>query len=166
MMWQLLPAAGLMVVFLGGAGDEPKGKEVDAKTKAIEVKLKVPIELKFDQKPLEDVLNFIKKASTGPNDSGIPIYVDPVGLQESETTMTTKVTIESKKGEPLGSSLKRLLKSIGLGYHVKDGLLTITSIKPLADHRFLDGKPLKKGEVKIDPRLSFQIWRRSGSGRG
>lgn len=127
-MWRLLMAAGLMVVFLGGAGDDSKAKEIEARNKAIEAMLKKQVELKFDQKPLEEVLKFIKTATMGPNDSGVPIYVDPVGLQEAEAFLLKKVSIESKKGEPLGSSLKRLLNSIGLGYRVKDGLLSISSI--------------------------------------
>ncbi len=34
--------------------------------------------------PLDDVLKYIKQATTTPTFSGIPIYVDPVGLQEAE----------------------------------------------------------------------------------
>ena len=49
-----------------------------------------------NETPLEDVLKYIKSATAGPNDTGIPIYVDPVGLQEAEITMTSPVTMESR----------------------------------------------------------------------
>ncbi|MBV8234029.1 MAG: hypothetical protein JO329_28960, partial [Planctomycetaceae bacterium] len=62
----------------------------------------------------------------GPNDTGIPIYVDPVGLQEAEKTMTSPVTLDLE-GVPLKTTLRLLLKQLGLTYTVKDGLLTITS---------------------------------------
>ncbi|MBV8557496.1 MAG: hypothetical protein JO116_18190, partial [Planctomycetaceae bacterium] len=71
-------------------------------------------------------LKYIKSATQGPNDTGIPIYVDPVGLQEAEKTMTSPVTLDLE-GVPLRTTLRLLLKQLGLTYTVKDGLLTITS---------------------------------------
>ena len=61
----------------------------------------------------------------GPNDRGIPIYVDPMGLEEAEKTLATPVSFTAK-GEPLWSSLDRLLKSMSLTYLVKDGWLMVT----------------------------------------
>jgi hypothetical protein len=76
---------------------------------------------------LEDVRKLIKSATRrGPNDKGIPIYVDPVGLLEAEKTLATPVSFTTR-GEPLKSSLERLLKSIGLTYVVKEGYLMVTS---------------------------------------
>src|SRR4051812_20553212 len=46
--------------------------------------------------PFEDLLKEVKTASKGPNDNGIPIYVDPVGLQEVEKTMTSQVSVSGK----------------------------------------------------------------------
>ena len=40
-----------------------------------------------DETPLEDVLKYVKQATTTNNYSGIPIYVDPIGLQEAEKSM-------------------------------------------------------------------------------
>jgi hypothetical protein len=99
----------------------------DPKTKSILAKLDEPISMNFaNETPLEDVLKYIKSATQGPNDSGIPIYVDPVGLQEAEKTMTSPVTLDLE-GVPLKTTLRLLLKQLGLTYTVKDGLLTITS---------------------------------------
>src|SRR5215218_8713095 len=79
-----------------------------------------------NETPLEDVLKYIKSATTGANDNGIPIYVDPVGLQEAEKTMTSPVTLDLE-GVPLKTTLRLMLKQLGLTYSVKDGLLTITA---------------------------------------
>jgi hypothetical protein len=99
----------------------------DPQTKLIEDRLAEKIDLSFENTALEDVLKFIKTATRkGPNDNGIPIYVDPVGLNEAEKTLATPISFVAQ-GEPLKSSLERLLKSIGLTYHVRDGLLTVTS---------------------------------------
>ncbi len=96
-------------------------------TKLIEDRLAEKIDLSFEKTPLEEVLKFVKSAtSKGPDDKGIPIYVDPVGLNEAEKTLTTPVSFVTKD-EPLKRSLERLLKPIGLTYVVKDGLLTVTS---------------------------------------
>ena len=78
-----------------------------------------------NETPLEDVLKYIKSATTGANDNGIPIYVDPVGLQEAEKTMTSPVTLDLE-GVPLRITLALLLKQLGLQYKVQDGILTIT----------------------------------------
>jgi hypothetical protein len=98
-----------------------------APTHAILAHLAKPIPIHFPHEtPLEDVLKSIKAATAGPDDHGIPIYVDPVGLQEAEKTMLSPVTLDLE-GVPLRTSLRLLLKQLGLVYTVHDGLLTITS---------------------------------------
>ncbi|SIO20850.1 hypothetical protein SAMN05444166_3003 [Singulisphaera sp. GP187] len=62
----------------------------------------------------------------GPLQNGIPFYVDPVALAEVGVTMQTPITIASR-GVPLKNSLRSVLGEVGLGYHVKDGLLFITT---------------------------------------
>ena len=47
-----------------------------------------------NETPLEDVLKYIKSATAGPHDTGIPIYVDPIGLQEAERTLNSAVQID------------------------------------------------------------------------
>ena len=102
-------------------------EEFSPATIAILAKLEKPLSLNFpDETPLEDVLKYIKNASQGPNDIGIPIYVDPIGLQEAEKTMTSTISIDLE-GIPLRRTLQLMLKQIGLAYFVDDGLLVITS---------------------------------------
>ena len=96
-----------------------------APTQAILAKLEQPIPIKFPKNtPLEDVLKFIKSATAGPHDVGIPIYIDPVSLQDAGKTMQSPVTLDIE-GVPLWTTLRLLLKQLGLAYQVKDGLLTI-----------------------------------------
>ena len=102
----------------------------DERTKAILTQLNERLTMSFpNETPLEDVLKYIKTNTTSeeldlPN--GIPIYVDPVGLQEAEKTITSPVTLDLE-GIPLKTSLRLILKQIGMTYTVKDGLMTITS---------------------------------------
>jgi hypothetical protein len=99
----------------------------DPVTKLIWDRLEDKIDLRFEKTSLENVLKRIKSATLrGPNDRGIPIYVDPMGLLEAEKTLGTPVSFTAK-GEPLKSSLERLLKSMSLTYVVKDGFLMVTS---------------------------------------
>ncbi len=77
--------------------------------------------------PLEEVLKYIKEATGGKNDPGIPIYLDPVGLQEAEKTPTAPVTLDLKD-IPIKSGLELITKQIGMRFFVRDdGILVITS---------------------------------------
>jgi RNA polymerase sigma factor (sigma-70 family) len=86
-----------------------------------------PIPMSFAKEtPLEDVLKYIKKESSSPAlPSGLPIYVDPNGLKEAGKTLSSSVVIELE-GVPLGTTLRLILRQLGLYYQVKDGMLTIT----------------------------------------
>ena len=99
----------------------------DSKSLAILAKLDEPISMSFaNETPLEDLLKYIKQATTGPNFSGIPIYVDPLGLQEAEKTLASTVQLDLE-GIPLRRSLQLALSQLRLGYYVDDGILVITS---------------------------------------
>ena len=64
--------------------------------------------------------------------SGIPIYVDPIGLQEAEKSMTSPVKRPSPVNRlTLGEQLRNVLGPLGLGYVVKDGFLMVTSKESL-----------------------------------
>jgi hypothetical protein len=134
----------------GGFGGEPGGRRVmsslgkshlaglsaaisarqkDPKSRQILAKLDEPIAMPFvNEAPLEDVLKYIRTATTTPNFSGIPIYVDPIGLQEAEKTTTSPVTMDLE-GVPLKITLKLMLKQLGLAYCVRDGVLIISDFQ-------------------------------------
>ena len=99
----------------------------NSKSRDILKKLEEPIPMSFAKPtPLVDVLKYIKSATQGPDDTGIPIYVDPVGLSEAEKTITAPVKLDLE-GVALKTTLRLILQQLGLTYVVKDGLLTITS---------------------------------------
>jgi len=88
-------------------------------------KLEEPVSMSFaNETPFELVLKYIKAATTGPKDPGILIYVDPVALNEAGKTMTSPVTLDME-GAPLSVTLGLMVKQLGLGYVVRDGLLKI-----------------------------------------
>lgn len=97
-------------------------------TLAILTKLEAPITLRFpNETPLGDVLKAIKSAtSAGPDDRGIPIYVDPTGLKAAEKTLSSTVTIDLDD-VPAKVALRLICKQLGLAYRVQDGLLTISA---------------------------------------
>jgi hypothetical protein len=85
------------------------------------VPMRFPIET-----PLEDVLKYIQVATAGPDRKGIPMYVDPIGLQEAEKTVNSTVLV-NLEGVPLQTSLRLCLEQLDLSYAIRDGLLLITS---------------------------------------
>ncbi len=113
-----------------GEGNEERLLDRDDRTKAIITQLGERLTMSFPQEtPLEDVLKYIKSNTQSEEldlPSGIPIYVDPLGLQEVEKTLQSPVTLDLE-GIPLKTSLRLILKQLGLTYTVKDGLMTITS---------------------------------------
>lgn len=99
----------------------------DPKSRQILEKLEEPIAMSFaNETPLEQVLKYIKQATTTDNFNGIPIYVDPVGLQQAERSLNSTVQIDLE-GVPLRRTLQLVLAQIGLIYFVEDGILVITN---------------------------------------
>jgi hypothetical protein len=97
------------------------------KTKAVLAQLDEPIAMPFPNEPsLEDVLKYITQATTSATTPGIPIVVDAFGLQAAQRTLQTTVLIDLE-GVPLKTSLRLLLKQLGLVYTIKDGLVVISS---------------------------------------
>ena len=93
-----------------------------------------PIPLTYaDGAHLDDVLKEIKKQTTkNPKlpklPTGIPIYVDPLGLQEAEKSLNSEVKRPPSADKlTLGEHLKRVLEPLGLAYMTKEGFLMITS---------------------------------------
>jgi hypothetical protein len=101
------------------------GPRGDLRNRFILTRLEEPVSMGFATKtPFEDVLKYIKSATTGPRDHGIEIYVDPVALNEAGKTMKSPVTLDLE-GAPLSVTLGLMVKQLGLGYVVRDGLLKI-----------------------------------------
>jgi hypothetical protein len=75
--------------------------------------------------PLDDFLKYIREATRDTNFPGIPIYIDPVGLQVTQRSLNSTVQIEID-AIPTRDALRLCLKQLGLGYTVRSGFLMIT----------------------------------------
>lgn len=120
------------------------------KTLAILADLEKPISMKFpDDTPLADVISYLRETTkSAAFPEGLPIYVDPQGLQDSDKTMASTVAIELE-GIPLKTTLTLLLRQLGMVYHVRDGVLILTSASSDDDPSPFDRLLLKaeRGEL-------------------
>src|SRR5262245_48056103 len=94
------------------ADDEARGKTaatIEARNGAIRKKLDKLIPLKVKNLPLGEVFSYVKRVTTEPGDTGVPIDVDPAALAKASVSITTPVTYESHDGEPLMDSLVAVL---------------------------------------------------------
>jgi hypothetical protein len=76
---------------------------------------------------LEDVLKSVRAALQGrqKGEAGVPIYVDPVALQEAEHSLKSPVEW-NQEGVPMATALRLMLDQVGLAYRVTlDGLVII-----------------------------------------
>jgi RNA polymerase sigma factor (sigma-70 family) len=102
------------------------GPVLDARSRALLARLEEPIPMQFpDETPLEEVLKYIRSATAGPDGEGIPIYVDPVGLEMINQTMQSPIKMDLK-GVPLRQTLKLVAGQLGMFYGIRDGLVTLT----------------------------------------
>ncbi len=110
---------------------------LDKNPKSAEVrkKLEQPISISFNAAtPLDDVVKYIKQATTSKTYSGIPIYVDPYGRNnDADATMKSTVNHMELEGIPLKTTLRLMLKQLDLAYCVRDGVLIISSPQGIFD---------------------------------
>ncbi|MGO9467965.1 MAG: RNA polymerase sigma factor [Isosphaeraceae bacterium] len=117
---------------------QPNPGDLQRKTQQIMQALEEPIVMPFPKKtPLNDVLKYIKVATTTPAFSGIPIYVEPLGLQEANKSINSTIELD-RSDLPLKTSLRLILKPLGLSYIVKDGFLMIDSRSAITETRVED----------------------------
>jgi hypothetical protein len=89
--------------------------------------LERPIPMSFPEPtPLSEVLAHVKRSTTTPGRPEIPIYLDPIGLQEAERSPDSTIAIDLRD-VPLRVSLRAALKQLGMDYVVTNGLLYVTS---------------------------------------
>lgn len=97
------------------------------KTELIKKKLDLPIPMHFpDETPLDEVLKYIRNSTRDTNFPGIPIYVDPVGLQVAGRSMTSTVQLNLDT-VPVRDALRLCLKQLGLGFGVRSGFIMISA---------------------------------------
>jgi hypothetical protein len=108
-------------------------RDKNPKNQAVLKKLEEPVSMSFaNETPLDDVLKYIRQATTTKTSAPLPIYVDPVGLQDAERSLNSTVTIDLE-GIPLKTSLRLVLKQFGLAYCVRDGVLMISSVRGICE---------------------------------
>ncbi|MHB1557833.1 MAG: hypothetical protein ACYC61_10155 [Isosphaeraceae bacterium] len=78
-----------------------------------------------NETPLDDVLKHIRKETSEPNLPGIPMYVDPIGLQVADRSLSSPVQMDFE-AIPVRDALRLILKQLGLGYTVQSGFVIIT----------------------------------------
>jgi hypothetical protein len=101
---------------------------VVATTARITRALDQPVSIQLtDGTTLDDFIKYVRDATRRPKGEVIPIYVDPIGLQEAEKSMTSPLQGVQFEGVALRTSLRLCLRQLDLAYVVRDGLLLITS---------------------------------------
>ncbi len=158
----VVPAVGFGG-FGGGGGAEtlPEAPQVfiqspvTEKSAQVWLRLQQPVSMPFaNETPLEDVIKYVRSATSDEQEfpDGIPVYVDPAGLQEADKTMQSPIAL-NLDGLPLSYTLRLILKQLDLDYHVEpEGLLYITYIganeprDPMP--RLLDEILAARGEIK------------------
>ncbi len=100
----------------------------DVRSRRVIAKLEQIVPMKFPQgTPIEEVIQHIKDATKSSDmPSGLPVYIDPIGLSETSKTLESTITIDLE-GIPLRRTLQLALAQIDLVYFVEDGILFITS---------------------------------------
>jgi hypothetical protein len=144
-----------------GASDSSPTDDQDDRSQKILAELGKLVDVPFaTDTPLQEVIKFVRantKCTSFPE--GIPVYVDPVGLRETEKSLSATVRMELVQ-VPLQTSLKLLLKQLGLNYLVTDGLLKITSCESV-DMEQTDNRPVTDAEfgrmAGIDGSVSMAV---------
>ena len=121
--------------------DDLRAGVYDPASHAVVAKLDEVVPMNFPtDTSLEDVVKYVRRSTISPEfPEGLPIYVDPQGLQDTDKTMASTVMIDLT-GVPLKTTLRLLLRQLSLTYTIDEGLLTITSTAS-EDVDFDQGQP-------------------------
>ena len=130
----------------------------DTKTQLIRQRLDQVIDAEFPAgTSLKGLLKHIKQATTDAIFPGIPIYVEPTGLQEAHQTIESVIEMNRKQ-----CSVREILRSslhpLQLSYIVRDGFLMIDSRTSVTEMR------VEELERKLD-RVLESMERLAGRGK-
>lgn len=121
----------------------------DPRNQPIWKKLEEPVSMSFAAAtPLEDILKYVKQATTSPTFAGIPIYVDPKGLEDTGATLNSTVSIDLEHVR-LKTTLRLFLKQLGLAYCVRDGVLIISSVEGINEELLEERSELDAANVPL-----------------
>ncbi|WP_422928840.1 RNA polymerase sigma factor [Singulisphaera sp. PoT] len=132
-------------------------KQAEVTTRAIQFRLNHPSELAYPvHMKLEDFLKAIKTQSKCPElPNGMPIYVDPEGLQEAGQTMTSMVNLD-RKGVSIGEDLRCALRMLSMSYYVNSGMVMMSSRTAVLEIRLLMlehkiDRVIEAGNIPVKP---------------
>ena len=91
------------------------------KEQEIEQRLTTPVALKFEKRPLSEVIEYLGKIAQ------VPTYLDPQGMQAEGVGSDTPISIDLSQDISLKSALKLILEPLRLTYVIKDEVLKVTS---------------------------------------
>jgi hypothetical protein len=131
---------GVLLILLAQvepATKPPQAADVTPRTQAILARLEEPVALDLPELTfLESILESAQRAAKkGPNDPGIPIYVDPTGLRRAECTLYSTVMIPNTRAVPLKDTIARALSPLKMASIVKDDMLIISDLRGIERER-------------------------------
>jgi RNA polymerase sigma factor (sigma-70 family) len=119
-------------------------------TETVLARLAEPIPMPFAREvPLDFALRTIEQATRNRHpDGSIPFLVDAVGLKEVNRSLSSTIVMDLE-GVSLKTTLRLMLKQVGLAYIVKDGLVIVSSPKRLEPLQAKSGSgPRSTGSAK------------------
>ncbi len=99
--------------------------------------------------PSHDSLPFLghrlrDAAATTESDPGVPIYIDPIGVQEVNQPMSAIVPTNGHGRGTIKGRLSMAFQSLGLAYVIRDGIVWVESRQSIVESR------LSQVEEKLD----------------
>jgi RNA polymerase sigma factor (sigma-70 family) len=128
------------------AADKPAAPDIETQNEYIRNKLEQRLDFDFGHATtLSGFLKYIKAATEGVADNGVPIYVNPDSLKEVGKTMESPAEI-TMKNAPIRTALRDVLRRSKLSHEIRDGLLVIDSRDAILESR-LDSMERKLDRV-------------------
>ncbi len=119
----------------------PSATPIDTSREAnarIRKALATKVELPLEELTLEDLFKWLQKTTKSESlPKGVPIYFDPVGLNEAKVTPASKLNPVWVQPN-LDANLRSTLRLAGLSYTIQDGHMIISSVASIIERR-LDG---------------------------
>ena len=111
-----------------------------------------PISFHFPTEvPLEDALRYVSTTARTDDGRPLPIYVNPIALQEVDRTLQSPVSLVLE-GVPLRTGLDCLLRQVSLTYEIKGGLIEVVSDIDRIEHQGYN-EPCLRGPAPADRAL-------------
>ncbi len=100
-----------------------RGSRRNERELEIERQLQTPVSLKFRERPLSEVLEYLATLAA------VNLHLDPKGLEEEGVSSDTPVTIDLSQDISLKSALNLILEPLRLSYVIQNEVLKITSVQ-------------------------------------